>query len=167
MTSILALDTSTKTGWAVGASADNLTFGTFELSGWRADTVGTAYVQLYEFVSAMCAMHDVSACVIERPLSVTAHASTQRKNNDLAAALLGYVAVAECAAIASGVRCFVVAPTTVRKFYLGNGKPKNPKSAVIAECHNRGFRVADDNQADAISIWHYARHAISTKEIQK
>jgi hypothetical protein len=94
--------------------------------------------------------------IVERPLTVHAHAYNQGKDPDLAAALLGFVAIAECASLKAGARFNVESPATIRKHFVGNGRPKDPKAAVISRCRQLGWRTLDDNQADALATMDYA-----------
>jgi Holliday junction resolvasome RuvABC endonuclease subunit len=157
MIRVLALDTSTHTGFAhCSDDPAKPVFGTFHLPGWRRESVGKSYAALHRFISAKIAEHRFTHVVIERPLTVHAHAQDAGKNADLAAALLGFVAIAECAAEMGGARCHVESPSTIRKHFVGNGRPKDPKAAVMARCRQLGWRIMDDNQADALATWDYA-----------
>lgn len=158
MIRVLALDTSTHTGWAhCGPSpTDRPVYGTLNLPGWRRDVVGKSYAALHSFVSDKIRNESITHVVIERPLTVHAHAYNEGKDADLAAALLGLVAIGECAAVLAGARCHIESPATIRKHFVGNGRPRDPKAAVMARCSQLGWRVADDNQADALATWDYA-----------
>ncbi|NJM13397.1 MAG: hypothetical protein HC889_17365 [Synechococcaceae cyanobacterium SM1_2_3] len=168
---VLALDTSTHTGWAHDVGADDapsgeVEYGTLDLSGWRPAVVGRSYVQLLDFVMHKCAAARITHVIIEKPLNVYAHAGFQgtkaRKDPDLAAALMGFVVVAETAARKAGCQCFTVAPETVRAGFLGRGrgKPKDPKTAVTVACRQMGWKPRDDNQADALATWFYSKRAL-------
>lgn len=62
---------------------------------------------------------------------------------------------------------------TVRKHFLGISRPKDPKLAVLAQCHRLGWlekTCKDDNRADALALWqyagaHYARPLLSEAQI--
>lgn len=158
MIKVLALDTSTHTGWAHCVDgSDKPAFGTYDLPGWKRESVGKSYAALFRFVTEKIIEHKITHLVVERPLTVHAHAYDKGKNADLAAALLGFVCVAETVAALHSIKCHVESPSTIRKHFLGNGKPADPKSAVIARCKSLGLRVTDDNQADAIAAWDYAK----------
>ena len=157
MTRVLALDTSTHTGWAHCTDvAGQPAYGTFDLPGWRRESIGASYAALHNFIVGKIRVHDITHLIVERPLTVHAHAYDKGKNADLAAALLGFVAVAECVAGLERIKCHVESPATVRKHFVGNGRPKDPKGAVIARCKQLGWRPRDDNQADALATWDYA-----------
>lgn len=156
---VLALDTSTRTGWAHCTSHfDQPAYGTLLLPGWHRDVVGQSYAKLFDFVVEKIVVADITHIIIERPLTVHAHAGDKAKNADLAAALLGFVAVAECAAVRAGKVCVIESPATIRKHFVGSGRPPDPKTAVMAQCSRLGWRVMDDNQADALATWDYAVH---------
>lgn len=42
---------------------------------------------------------------------------------------------------------------TVRRHLLGNGRPRNPKRAVIDRCRLLGWAPKNDNEADAMALW--------------
>jgi hypothetical protein len=49
-------------------------------------------------------------------------------------------------------------PNDVRAWFLGTKKRlkrEEAKRAVVAECHRRGWRVENDDEADACAIWAY------------
>jgi len=163
---ILALDTSTHTGWAHdGDAPDQPTYGTLHLPGWKRDVVGKSYAALHQFVAGKIAAHSITHVIIERPLTVHAHAYDKGKNADLAAALLGFVSVIECVAALHSLRCHIESPATVRKHFVGNGRPTDPKAVVMARCKQLGWRVDDDNQADALATWDYARSILRAQSL--
>lgn len=166
MIRVLALDTSTHTGWAHCSDVPGRPrFGTLDLPGWRRESIGRSYAKLHEFLDVKITAHGITHLVIERPLTVHAHAQDTGKNADLAAALLGFVAVSECVASLKGIRCHVESPQTVRKHFVGNGRPVDPKLAVVARCKQLGWKVCDDNQADALATWDYARAMLRVDDL--
>ena len=156
MIKVLALDTSTHTGWAIGDGLSKPEFGTLHLRGWRPGSIGQAYVQLFDFITKVLADNVFTHVIVERPLTVHAHAYDKGKNADLAAALLGFVAVAECATVRMGVKFNIESPATIRKHFIGHGRHPDPKVAVMARCRQLGWKVTDDNQADALATLDYA-----------
>src|SRR5690606_34904388 len=45
----------------------------------------------------------------------------------------------------------------VRRHFLGQGRPSNPKRAVMDRCRLLGWPVADHNCADAAALWCWAK----------
>ena len=70
-----------------------------------------------------------------------------RKWNDKRAAL-------EMACDRNEVMCHGVAVSTIKKHVTGSGRAC--KNEVIAAVQNRGYEVADDNEADALALLLYA-----------
>jgi hypothetical protein len=167
VTRILALDTSTHTGWAHCGDdpSGRPHYGTLHLPGWRRESIGRSYAMLHVFLDVKITSRGITHLVIERPLTVHAHAYDKGKNADLAAALLGFVAVAECVASLKDIKCHIESPQTVRKHFVGNGRPADPKFAVIARCKQLGWKVDDDNQADALATWDYARSILRANNL--
>lgn len=162
---VLALDTSTSTGWAHDNAAGSAPMsGTLKLCGWKPKDQPASYARLMEFIETTVNLHGITHVVIERPLSVYAHAgfkgSKARKDPDLAETLLG---LASCAAgIAHWLGCdaSVVAPSTVRKHFIGHGSPDDPKTWVMKRCRALGWPAIDDNAADALATWDYAKSVL-------
>lgn len=46
---------------------------------------------------------------------------------------------------------------TVRRHFLGTGRPKNPKEAVKRRCRDLNWPVEDDNAADAAALYCYVK----------
>ena len=58
-----------------------------------------------------------------------------------------------------GIRTAIGNVQTVRKHFLGQARPEEPKAAVIKRCHLMGLMpddCYDDNRADALALWDYA-----------
>lgn len=167
MIRVLSLDTSTHVGWAHCDRLDENkpVFGTLNLPGWSRSGVGQSYVKLARFIRATIQRESLTHVIVERPLTVFAHAGTAAKHPDLAQALMGFTAVAELAALEVGAKCYVETSQTIRKHFLGNGRPKDPKAVVIARCRQLGWKPLDDNQADAIAGWDYAKSILQAKSL--
>lgn len=46
---------------------------------------------------------------------------------------------------------------TVRKHFLGHGRPKNPKKHVMERCKTLGWPVPNHDAADAAALWCWAK----------
>lgn len=164
---ILALDTSTNTGWAHDGLLQDCNvpaYGTLRLNGWKPADVSASYATLMAFVRRTVEAIEATHVVIERPLTVYAHSgwkgANARKDPDLANALLGFVAVSEGMAQLCGAKPLLVTPSTVRKHFIGNGAHPEPKLAVMRRCRQLGWRPQDDNAADALACWDYAKSVL-------
>ena len=168
MASVLALDVATVTGWAVGpigaaapATALEASAGITDpqpLSGThRIGIKGTkdgAFFSAYEhWLRDLVAVHAPDYIVYEAPyISTDKHIKTARR-------LLGMAAITEMTAHQLGVKVFEANNATVRKHFCGKGNaPRGElKRMVQEECTRRGWVFTDDNEADALSLFDYAK----------
>lgn len=58
----------------------------------------------------------------------------------------------------SQVISHVVPALTVKKFWTGSGRAKKPD--MIAQAQREGYDVTDDNEADAIALYHYSQEVL-------
>jgi Holliday junction resolvasome RuvABC endonuclease subunit len=65
----------------------------------------------------------------------------------------GYLAMLEAWCAANNIAIYGVSVGTIKKHWTGKGNAK--KEAMVAEAERRGYRVVDDNQADALAILAY------------
>jgi hypothetical protein len=79
--------------------------------------------------------------------------------------LYGLPAVIGAVAYHSGIYDIRKADTKdVRQHFIGcNPKRIKAKSMVKHQCRKLGWEVADDNEADALAIWHYMASLIEPK----
>lgn len=163
MIRVLALDTSTHTGWAhCNPMAGRPLYGTWRLPGWRPADVDKSGAMLIENICKVVRDHEITHVCIERPFTVYGHAH-DRKNPDLAAALMAFASVSAAAAVFAGVpakQVTVASPATVRKHFIDNGRHPEPKLAVMRRCRALGWAPADDNQGDALATWDYAKSTL-------
>lgn len=165
---VLALDTSTHTGYAFDNPEGNGPLsGVQILCGWKPRDVDKSYAKLMDLIERIVAGHAITHVVIERPFNVYAHtgfgkskSAGKAKDPDLANALLGFVAVAGGMAQRLGCDVSTVSPSTVRKHFIGNGAHPEPKLAVQRRCRALGWPAIDDNAADALATWDYAKSVL-------
>jgi hypothetical protein len=178
---VLALDTSTHTGWCHSRGLElPPAYGTLHLGAWDPDHVGAAYLKLFNFVIAKCDVENITHVVVETPLGVYAHSGwagkkkfdgKARKDQNLAAALLGFVVAAETATGFAAqqqnreIEFFQAYATSVRAHFVGNGRPNDPKAHVMARCRQLGYAPADDNQGDAIATWDFATSRLAPTDL--
>lgn len=146
---ILALDLSTKaTGAAFGEPTDraprSLLWRFFGASDGYLDRTLSAAI---DSVTGICNLIKPERVVIEAPLVVfdrSAHTM---------AALMQLTGAVRGAAYRSGCGVRTVSSQTVRKLFLGNGRPEFPKQAVLAKCELLGWHTESDDVADAKATW--------------
>ena len=71
--------------------------------------------------------------------------------------LIGLAFMAGVVARARGIRFERVHVQTVRRHLLNQGRPNNPKRAVMERCRLLGWEVRNDNEADAAAVWAFAK----------
>jgi len=148
---LLALDIAGLCGWALGGPSDGgPRTGTWLLHGLDDYGLDRSLATLHETVREFCRCHSVEIVAIEAPMM------PQFRSAHTAVALISLVAVARAAAQRHGARIRVVHVQSVRKHFVGSGRPDNPKRAVMERCRILGWPVADDNAADAAALWAYA-----------
>lgn len=150
---VLALDLASVSGWAYGDPGGAPTHGYI-----RFAKAGSSHEAI--FASAMRWMTGMmrikpSLVVWESPLSTVFRRG--RTTTDTTSILFGLPAVIGAVAFEHGVYDLRKADTRdVRNFFIGsNPKRARAKPMVIAQCKRQGWNVTDDNEADALAVWHY------------
>lgn len=141
---VLALDTATNTGVAVGevggcprAWSVSLGFGSWPDRYSKMLRLVSAYIE--RFQPDLVA---VEACV--GGAKANAH-------------LIGLVACVEGEATRLGVRTVSYYPATIRAHFLGRGRGKGPiKAQVFALCQMLGWDPKNTDCSDAIALWDFA-----------
>lgn len=146
-TTILALDLGTTTGWAVRGFDGLITSGTVTFKPGRYDGGGMRYLRFTNWLSEIDRLSGpVEAIYFEE---VRRHAGT-----DAAHVYGGLMATLETWAELRDVPYQGVPVGTIKKHATCKGNA--PKQAMIEAARARGFSPADDNEADAIALLHWA-----------
>lgn len=144
---ILALDLGTTTGWALCGHDGLITSGTASFRSGRYDGGGMRYLRFTNWLTELDRLcGPIAAIWFEE---VRRHAGT-----DAAHVFGGLLAVLTSWAELHGVPYAGVPVGSIKRHATGKGNA--PKQAMIAAAHARGYSPADDNEADAIAILHWA-----------
>ena len=139
---ILALDLGTATGWAARID-DRIAAGTIDFRSGRFEGGGMRYLRfrrwLTELKSSLDGIDVIAFEEVRRHLGVNA-----------AHAYGGFMATLTAWAEHHDVPYQGVPVGTIKRFITGKGNAN--KQAVIEAIQARGFKPADDNEADAIAI---------------
>lgn len=151
---ILALDLATHVGWCVdGPEVVPPRAGAFKLRGGGTE-LGVAGLAFSEWLAEMVATWRPDAIAFEAPLmggpGVVFNGRTARL-------LIGLAFVTEVVAASYATRCFEEHVQSVRRHFLGQGRPKDPKRATVERCRLLGWEVPDHNAADAAALWAFAK----------
>lgn len=144
---ILALDLGTTTGWALRSAEGLITSGTASFRNGRFDGGGMRYLRFTNWLAEISKLSGPIAAIWFE--EVRRHAGT-----DAAHVFGGLMASLTSWAELRGIPYQGVPVGTIKKHATGKGNA--PKQAMIDAARNRGFSPADDNEADAIAILHWA-----------
>ena len=144
---ILALDLGTTTGWAIRGYDGLITTGTTSFRPGRYDGGGMRYLRFTNWLTELDRLSGpISAIWFEE---VRRHAGT-----DAAHVYGGLMASLTSWAELRGIPYAGTPVGTIKRHATGHGNA--PKEAMIAAARARGYSPADDNEADAIAILHWA-----------
>ena len=71
--------------------------------------------------------------------------------------LIGLAFDAEVVAYSCGIPCYEDNVQTIRKWLLGEGRPKNPKARVIQYFQSLGWTIKSHDAADATALWAFLK----------
>lgn len=161
---ILALDLATATGWAALTALDaEPDFGTFRVAG-RGVSIGAFGVSYREWLGGMIDLIQPQLIGFEAPF-----VSAGVANADTARKLMGLAWETEvvCEERRRGdarfrhLRVVEANNSTIRKWMTGHGRygsSAEGKRQMILACQQRGWRPANDNEADALGQLAYLCH---------
>ena len=141
---ILALDPATKCGFAYG-ELETLQSGTWDLSVKKDESAGMRLIRLRSKLNLLREI-GIGLVVFERP-------GGQHTNPIIVQSEIQ--SVVKVWAEDAGIEYRGYSSTEIKRFATGKGNAK--KSDMIhAATHKFGREVADDNEADALALWHLA-----------
>lgn len=144
--SILALDLGTKPGYAVRSRDGRIVHGSADFTPRSSWTPGQKWLRFRAWLADLIVTHNVQQIAFE---DVKRHAL----GAVLAAhAYGGFRAHMESIADQHNVELRSYGVGQIKQHWTGNGAAKKPD--MIAQAKIRGFRVFDDNDADALAILH-------------
>jgi hypothetical protein len=144
---ILALDLGTTTGWAIRGYDGLITSGTVSFKPGRYDGGGMRYLRFTNWLTEIDRLSGpISAIWFEE---VRRHLGT-----DAAHVYGGLMASLTSWGELRGLPYEGVPVGTIKRHSTGHGNAN--KQTMIAAARARGYSPADDNEADAIAILHWA-----------
>jgi hypothetical protein len=167
MGGILALDLATQCGWAVDGFKRNARGDTIPLSGsFRAGPAiqdgmdhGAAYVDLRDRIVDLVTVHKPRYAIFEAPLPFAGGSNVKAKASPATVRkLFGFCAVAEEVLTRLEIEVLEANVQDVRKHFCGQARAKKPDVARI--CRTLCWPFEDDNAADALALWDFARGAL-------
>lgn len=145
--SILALDLGTNTGWALSSRDGIITSGTEQFKSQRFEGGGMRYLRFKHWLTEMKQCADgIDAVFMEE---VRRHAGV-----DAAHAYGGFLATLTAWCEHHNIPYQGVPVGTIKKHATGKGNAS--KDEMIAAVRKLGHAPADDNEADALALLHWA-----------
>lgn len=152
---ILAFDLATVTGWSMGMLGDHVpAFGSIRF-GARDCSNEARFAHALQWTSDFLKRHKVDLITYEAPLHFALRRGKSKAGNDEVA--FGLAAIVQAVAHLRGVYDIRAEATAdVRRFFIGNNpKRQIAKRETVGFCRRLGLQVENDNEADAIALWHY------------
>lgn len=160
---ILALDLATRFGWSCGSLEPNpIAHGVIALPKTGED-IGRFLAAFRDWLGHAIEELGPTEIVFESPIlpAATSLAATRK--------LYSLAGVTEMVALDYGIPIREANLTDIRKHFIGTARaPKTIttpelrrrwlKDQTVEQCRRRGFRVADDNDADSLALLAYALH---------
>ena len=146
-TAILALDLGTTTGWALCCTDGAIVSGTMSFRPSRYEGGGMRYLRFRSWLNEIAnRVGEIGTVHFEE---VRRHAGT-----DASHIYGGLMATLTSWAELRGVPYGGVPVGTIKRHATGKGNAS--KESMVAAARARGYSPADDNEADAIAILHWA-----------
>jgi hypothetical protein len=151
----LALDTSKRrTGYFADLSDGRRVSGSY--TGASEALPGRAGALYSQWLCQIISTYKPALIAYEAPV-IGNRGGGMTMNMEVAFVLIGLAFLTETIAASYKIRCVRAHAMTVRKHFLGTGRPENPKRAVMERCKLLGFDVANHDVADAAALWAWAK----------
>lgn len=152
---ILALDLSTKTGWALLDRGGTLTSGvqTFDLK--RGESKGMRFLRFRKWFKELAALGEIGKTFSETEAGIVAFEEPHFRGGAATELLVGFSTNVLAEAALIGVEHVGVHSGTLKKFATGKGNAD--KEAVIKKVKSiyPTIDIEDDNHADALMLLSY------------
>lgn len=138
---LLALDLGTKMGWAARNAS-----GTYNLAPKRGENNAMRWIRFEDRLTELCSAGNIDRIIYER---VDRHLGTQAAH-----IYGGFVAKLEEFCELHDVALMNYGPGEIKKFATGKGNAKKVDMIVAANRLRCCTYLTDDNEADAVCLWH-------------
>jgi hypothetical protein len=160
---IFALDLAIRSGFACGLpGAKQPVSGSVRFASPGASHEAI-FAAALSWATAQFRTHKPSLIVWEAPLPTSFKGGST--NTDTTTVLFGLPAVFGAVAFLLGIHDVRKARTSdVRHHFIDcNPKRDTAKALTMRQCRALGWAPADDNEADALAVWHYAATIVEPK----
>ena len=151
---VLALDLATRTGWAIGEPGKTPVSGSIRFASQGASHEAI-FARAFAWAGEIIENNAPTTIVWEAPMPTSFNRG--RTTSDVTTILFGLPAIVGAAAYRLGIYDVRKANTKdVRNHFIGcNPKRARAKPLVMRQCRAMGWEVEDDNEADALAVWHF------------
>ena len=150
---ILAFDLATNTGVAFGGTSGVPIAMTYVLGDAGAKH-GARFTELLIVTRKLIKQFEPDVIVIEEAIAGGAVGDKNRVR-----LAMGLRAIVLSAAFVANITTHELPVSTIRKHFIGQGNlpGEKAKQATVSRCERLGWPVRNDNEADALAAWDYAR----------
>jgi len=153
---ILALDLATKSGFAVGNTGGK-PFCFTKVLGEIGAPHGKRFCQCLQTMNRVIKEQQPDLIVLEAPFK-----THKKTDTNVEFITMGLRAVAMAVGELHGVPFEQYAVRTIRKHFIGYNPPREEaKAATVKRCGQLGYKVWNDDEADAAALWDYACSRLS------
>ena len=147
----MALDLATVTGWAYGEPDKAPDFGSL-----RFAKPGASHAEVYRGMRAWLNDWIIDSNLIVYESPAAASVMMGRTNMETLRVLIGLCEHVEELCY-SRIDLREARTSDVRSHFIGTNRIKRPQAkwATMSRCHELGWKVSNDNEADACAVWHY------------
>jgi Holliday junction resolvasome RuvABC endonuclease subunit len=152
---ILTLDLATHTGYAAGPFSERPQFGSHLLpsTGENTGRFIAAFDDWLNFMLDSC-LYDLVVYEAPSLFAKTTPITVEKLN--------GLATHAQLLCFRRSIRCRSANASQVKKHFTGKGNAK--KEETVARARSYGFPVDNDNEGDAIAVWHWALECYGTDD---
>lgn len=143
---ILALDIATKCGFAYG-ELETLQTGTWNLTPRRDESKGMRLIRLQAKLNEL-REYGVGLLVFEAVRAAGGHLNAAIVQAEIQGVVKAWAETA-------GIEYRGYSSSEIKRFATGKGNAKK-QDMIHAAIHKFGREVSDDNEADALALWHLA-----------
>lgn len=164
MSSLLALDIATVIGFAAGVPGGNPIWGSYRPAPPGSDE-GQVFLAAERWLTQKVAIICPTLIYAEDQYIAVGGDKKRGGGINIATVRRLYGLRAVCALVCARyeIRLRWVSAGTVQRFFLPNSgrmKRAEKKAATIRVCHDRGWNVETEDEADGVAVWVYGCHDI-------
>lgn len=156
---VLSIDPSSFVGWAFGTPGATPVWGSRKFDG---KSTGAVCGLFRHWINQRC--YELRPTVICLEAPYVPHARSKIPMNPMTLRrLLGMVATIEAVAWELRIPCREATTLEIARFFIGTQRLKRDekKLRTIEMCQRYGWDVSNDNEADALALWHLAEFTYS------